>query len=220
MSGLYGPLAGYHLFITEDYVHLAVEVVTGSFTHMCFGTIDKAGPFNGGDYVTGTAWTYRYWYDYNKSSEMNSPTSYYNATLFDSYMNLGSPYYQDCNNARIRFDADGAVGNWLSFGGGACGFMRNDSLVWNTLGNRNPSTFNTMSPLLPSIITALRPSGGYAIMGTVKDVRAINITNYQPKDIITLGNDEWMVFPMIRKGTGTYREAVSGNLGIAYRKVA
>lgn len=206
-----GPFAAHYFFSGASYMHVAVEVVTNRFMHFHVGTLEKAGTYVGGEYYTNT-----YWEDSN--TNRNSPETSYHLFPFDGG---GSNSVSDPS---IRMDADGSTNNWVRVRAGntsisgAIGMYRGSSLV-KPMFDIGPNTFNGLSPLLPSIITGPRPLGGVSIYGTVKDVRPVNISQIEPKQLITIGADDWMVFPITRKGTGSIYEIVSGNYGIAYRKV-
>lgn len=214
-----GPYAAYYFFGGSDYLHVVIEVVTNRFVHMHIGVLEKAGPYTGGEYFTGTAWTYDMFYTAGLSYQ-NDPDNTFNRMPFDS---VGADTYVNSWQG-IRMDTDGTSGKWWRMGydndtqNPCYGFMRSNSIV-NMLVNSTPNTFNGASVMPPSLIAGYRTLGGYAIYGTVKDLRPINMSLLSPKDILTLGTDEWMVFPIIRKGTTSEYEPCSGNFAIAYRKV-
>jgi hypothetical protein len=210
-NGLQGPYAAYHLFVSDSYCHIVVEVSTNRFAHLHAGQLEKAGNYTGGEYYTNT------WWCYGDTSSQHVPDSAYNTMPFDGMSAYGN------HECAVRFDADGAVNNWRTFyanGGNnsAQGFMRGQSMV-RPLTDKLFNTMNGMAIFLPSLIFGPRPLGGCSIYGTVKDVRPVNVFSITPKQIITIGADQWIVFPIIRKGSGTQYEAVSGNYGIAYRMV-
>jgi len=83
------PFIAYHLFAAENYLHLVVEVDSGSFRPLLIGSLDKRGAvYEGGQYVCGL-----YWYFYNLTNNWN----YY---PFDGYAaNYYFPY-----SSRVRVD--------------------------------------------------------------------------------------------------------------------
>ena len=214
-NALSGPFAAYYLFGGAEYLHVVVEVVTNRFAHFHIGTLEKAGNYTGGEYQTGTSINLQ-------PSYQNDPESVYNGYPFDA----NNAYRSDSYNY-YRIDADGAQHNWVtattSNGGSdatrvAQGFLRGSSSIQSLIG-RSPNHLTGQAILLPSLIVGPRPAGGTAIYGTVPDVRAVNIANISPKEVVTIGSDEWMIFPIVRKGWGTQYDMQSGNYGIAYRKV-
>jgi hypothetical protein len=225
-NNLVGPFSAYYVFASDYYCHIVIEIVTNRFAHAHLGVIEKSGNFNGGDYYTGTFWqstvvnTSQYY--------SNDPNSNYHSAPFDSaalYYYWPSSQYR----SRIRVDADGASGNWVGFGGylnnngtgvtlNAAGFMRGPNIL-REMFLRSINSLNGLPVLLPSLVAAPRPIGGVSILGSVRDVRCVNISTSTPKQSMFIGTDEWMLFPLVRKGTGSIYESVSGDYGIAYRKV-
>lgn len=210
-NGLSGPFAAYYLFGSATYIHVVVEIVTNRFAHFAIGVLEKSGTYTGGEYAVNTNWRY------GDTNYQHLPDSSYNSCPWDS--KLANPRGQ-----WYRMDADGAVNNWYESYDSAdatqypLGFMRGNALTAR-LVSRSPNYITGQSILPPSIIVGPRPAGGSAIYGTVKDVRPVNIANLNPKQILYIGTDEWMIFPVIRKGYTTQYEPCSGNYGIAYRKV-
>lgn len=227
-----GPYAQYYFFITDQYCHVAVEVVINSFRHFMSGNIRKAGPFVGGEYYTGTRWSFPYTWG-GTNSYMNSPDSNYNNAPFDiiTYSSvenalagiIGQQYF---HWPRIHLDVDGHTNRWVRLQGDgtttASGFIRSSGSYTSPEGALSMVSRNDMNGLValpPAIIMAPRPIGGTSIYGTVRDIAPVEISQLEPKQVLTYGSDEWMVFPLIRKGTGTYLEQVSGNYGLAYKIV-
>lgn len=207
-NALKGPFAAYYLFGGVEYLHIVIEVVTNRFAHIHIGTMEKSGNYPGGEYHTGT-------YVYLQTSYQNDPESPYHGYPFDSnnyYSMAGVDYY--------RIDSDGALNNWVAGAShnGSYGFLRGYSLI-KPLFDRSPNHLTGQSILLPSIIVGPRPTGGTAIYGTVPDVRVLNMANVSSKAVMTIGSDEWMIFPVVRKGWGTIYDMQSGHYGIAYRRV-
>ena len=215
-NGLTGPYQAYYFFGGADYIHVVIERVTNQFSHFHIGTLEKGGNYTGGEYHTCTQWTY------GNTSYQHLPDSPYNVYPFDSY---GYTWSEDAYQC-VRMGADGAPNKWYSSPRQwtvpssslhVIGFLRNYSIMHRMM-LRSPNAMTGQSMLIPSLIAGPRPAGGASIYGTVKDLRAINIANISPKEIITIGTDQWMIFPVIRKGLTTQYEACSGNYGLAYRK--
>lgn len=208
-NGLSGPYAAYYLFGSATYCHVVVEIVTNRFAHFHIGVLEKAGTYTGGEYQSHTYWQYG---STNYQNHINS----YNTCPFSAqgYHGQLGQYY--------RLDVDGSVNNWVWHRSEeptsrALGFI-GGGLV-GRLVSRSPNFITAQSILVPSIVIGPRPIGGTCVYGSVKDVRSINIKNLTPKQIITIGSDEWMIFPIIRKGSTTIYEPSSGDTGIAYKKV-
>ena len=65
----------------------------------------------------------------------------------------------------------------------------------------SPNAFNNESVLLPIRAYKFREASKWSQILEIKNARHLRIDNYTPKEIITLGNEQWMVFPFYRKKT-------------------
>ncbi|WP_314338845.1 hypothetical protein [Acinetobacter guillouiae] len=74
---------------------------------------------------------------------------------------------------------------------------------------RLPSAWSSQSPLLPVQVILSRPSSKNMVVAEIEHARYIRIDYYEPEQIITLGNDRWMVFPFFKKDM-TVRNGYSG----------
>lgn len=85
----------------------------------------------------------------------------------------------------------------------------------------NANLWNGEAILIPIHVYYPRPSGMNSLCGSMKHSRYIRIPNYNPKDVIILGPDKWMVFPWFTKNTsapnGGSTVSHSGTMGIAIR---
>lgn len=214
-NGMAGPYAAYHLFSDgANYIHCAAEVSAGLFRHVVFGGIEKTGAFTGGAYVDAVHWDGAPIYIDNPDDERHS-------VLFDN--NALRDYFWGYGGGRLRADIDGLVDKWWAFDRNstyrASGGIRSGGLL-DWLSDRSPNTFNALTPLFPIYIHVKRPDAGskWSILGTVRDLRFCDITHIDPGATLTIGSDDWMIFPIVQKNGGT-DEPNSGTYGYAYRKV-
>jgi hypothetical protein len=88
---------------------------------------------------------------------------------------------------------------------------------------RSPSAWNSEAILIPIRPTINRPESKVSIVGQIAHARYVRINNYAPQEIITLGSEQWMVFPWYRKDTtqpdggSHYGFDHSGTFGVALR---
>lgn len=75
-----------------------------------------------------------------------------------------------------------------------------------------PNTWNGQVILLQPHLFITRPGGRTCKIGTLPHIRALRITNYEPYDIITLGEEQWMVAPWTKKNT----VQIDGSGGLGY----
>lgn len=211
-----GPYLAYHFFGTNQYLHVAIESTSGVFSHFFIGQLQKAGAFTGGFYCTGTNWNYT-------TSYSNSPESAYHDYGFDR----GNT--QSANYSVLRADIDAKTNNWMRFnptsswnGNYARGGVRVSSMSDSGF-DTGVINYNQLTPLWPIHLFVDRPSSFYSYAGVVQDLRIINMQNYAAGDQITIGSDNYLVFPCKQKttvtGDGTTNPS-SGNYGWAFRIVA
>ena len=90
-----------------------------------------------------------------------------------------------------------------------------------------PNGFTGVPLLAPAYVAVYRMEAGrtyqWTLLGHYPNQRMCSIANNQPKDVIMYGDDEWMVFPLHRKGiTDVYvinaNPVTSGYYAVAYRK--
>jgi hypothetical protein len=133
----------------------------------------------------------------------------------------------------VRADIDAKSDNWMAFreantwnGNYGKGVLRglngNGGSLYETLHGRSPSEFNSITPLLPILASADRPSSLVSPLGYAPDLRYINMANLEPGQLLTIGGVEWLCFPLIQK-TDTYNNSgstvpSSGTYGLAYRR--
>lgn len=89
--------------------------------------------------------------------------------------------------------------------------------------NVSPNEFTGVSMLAPVYAGIYSPleNNMWALVGHFPNQRICHIVNNLPQDVVTFGDDEWMLFPLNRKSAATFDQTFpvgSGNFGVAYRK--
>lgn len=64
---------------------------------------------------------------------------------------------------------------------------------------RLPAAWSSESVLLPIQPVLVRASNKSSLVADIKNARYLRVDNHEPEQILTLGNDQWMVFPFHRK---------------------
>lgn len=224
-NNMAGPFNSYHFFTntSPDYLHVVAETTPGIYRHFHMGQLSKHGAFTGGEYACACYWHMTV---VTANQTPNWPDNVYHALPFDAHQQFGTT----ANRSIVRADIDSKTNNWMQFyyantygGNYAKGVVRgsNDSL-YESLHERGPSEFNQITPLLPMLICAERPSTMTSPLGYVPDMRYVNMSNLTPGGTLTIGADEWLVFPLVQK-TETWDNSSSatpssGTYGLAYRK--
>jgi hypothetical protein len=218
---LTGAFTAYWFFEGDDYIHIVIEIEAGRFRHLHGGTLDKACTFTGGTYCMGTALFY-------SSVTASNPETMSNVYPWSSATSsAGRPYNY------IRADAGDGV-QWHPNGQGE---TYRHAGMWreiNSASGSEPYRVGFLRRLLqvtPSDVNGLavleRPralvkklNNLYALLGAPKDVRLCSIENMAPGGTLTIGSDEWLVFPWsLRSSTiGDVTTDKSGYYALAYRK--
>lgn len=220
-NNLGGPYTAYHFFTdtARNYLHAAVEVVPGRFTHFGIGRLNETGTTSAVPYAFGLSWNF-------SVGQTESPTSPFHGVPWDCYgQNAARPgTVFRCNsdgvsprNYEMRYTSAAAIE-------GAGGFRiasatAGQSCLTEQLIRLAPSALTGRAVLAPAIVLAERTQDVYSIIGTPHDIRIVRIDNMVPGQVITIGADSWKCFPIARKNGGTGVES-SGVYGYAYRVVA
>lgn len=215
-----GPYTAYHFFVTANYIHVVVEVSSGKYKHFVIGRLQKTGSYTGGDYYGAVYW------NMTGGTITNYPDSGSHLYLWDA-LGQGSSTGTVFRNG-LHADIDGKTTNWMRFYGitlstnYAHGVLRSSGII-DGLFDLGANSYNAITPLWPIPITVDRGSNQTSIAGVVEDMRIVNMQSLAPGQVMTIGSDEWLCFPVIQK-TDTWN--VSGSLipssgyyGYAYRKV-
>jgi hypothetical protein len=87
----------------------------------------------------------------------------------------------------------------------------------------SPNTFNNSSILIPIKFLINRASNGVTPVAQLKNIRFLMIDNLDPGEIITIGSEEWKIYPQYRKNTASRstnastQPTHSDTLGVAIR---
>ena len=212
------------------YCHIVVEGTAGVYWHMAFGTMEKAGTLDGGQYLSASSvgdgsvdnhWLFEF---VNPSPSINT-----NWLRDDDHYNS------------IGQSTDGGLSEWfqdVSFAGNIGGVTN----MFGPLYQGGLQSFNQRTPFCPiwlHVFNSLAPSPSvtaFKIVGHVPDMRFVSMDGREPGEIITIGADDWYLFPMHIKttdGVSTTTSAYTNThttggapnhdsnlMGLAYRKVA
>ncbi len=216
-----GPFPAYHLFAPDSKtVYLEVEVTTGCFLRMGFGTLDlfNAGSAGGGRFFYATGGSASVTNSTDTGTWLGSEIDN-NSYALEEAPFRGADYsatsLQIGSFVRAAFDS---FDNWCSSqrtgtsnvtpqscqGGGVHDKILRDS---------SPNPLNGVGILTPNVVSVNRANEYLHPLGVVPGIRFMDMTNYLPGDEFTLGADTWKVFPWYQKGGRSFQR------GIAYKKV-
>jgi hypothetical protein len=218
-NAMTGPFLAYHFISGQEqgaeYLYVIVETTAGIFKHVGTGVIVKIGAITSGQFVYGCRWDY--------GSQINNVTSNNHSIPFDNgetLVNRAGP------GTKVRVDADATAWRWMdalattSTVALLCGW-RNEagsgqpSVMANLLNNL-ASSLTGRNVLVPTFMAAARTGGLYNPIGYAPGMRFCRLTFREPNDVLTIGADQWKLFPVIRKN-GAAGQPNSGTYGYAFK---
>jgi hypothetical protein len=95
----------------------------------------------------------------------------------------------------------------------------------NDLWRRSPSNLSGYQPLVPimfGIRVNFEGANRSTIIGQMPDIRRVSMKYFTPAQVITVGADDWQVFPMVNSDTvnTTNGQEYSGYEGFAFKRIA
>lgn len=226
------PIVEYHMFVTNQYIHCAFLGGDGIWNNFMMGELVKTCDFVGGTYGCGTNFSSA---TYTGGARRSSAYYSTHAYPFDSY-GLGGANGAYCF---VNANRDGP-NKWFAFystigadnaaGGGYRieGFNDVDVLESGTapytitsgLMARSINQFNGLTILHNMLVSVMYDSGYYSYIGYPNDLKTVNLKYLNAKDIITIGGEDWMVFPAKSKQYVDTYTCYSDTIGYAYRRNA
>lgn len=209
----------YHIFVYTDEVYLICNFSSVYYQWATFGLSTVTGLDAGG---TGMYVAASFGYnEYANNITSFKPVEYFNSSgvqsSVDAYPSgqgsiIPAPFwgagmdkntvsytgYGSHTNYFVHSNLDG--GGWnttdnnLLYSGTSIGIRHLTSLL-----NASPNAFNNESVLFPNRCYKSRPSSKVSLVVDLAYSRICRIDNYDPGQIITLGSDQWMVFPFLSK---------------------
>lgn len=222
-----GPFVKYFLYTDGTAVHAVLQLYTGVYTHVSFGSVTKFGTWTGGEYlsVNGSYWhngiEYGDWIYQRLNVLFNGPNSNLSSLTFGAqYVRhiVGTQYDDYRDFARI---GDVTVDDQQAL-------MMNKSyhdqyneggFSYYLIEDASPIAYNVRSPLVPIYVRILdQPTGRWRLAGYVSYASILNVSVLTGETIV---ENDWIVFPMIQKtGGDTALSPLSENWGVAYKRVA
>ena len=218
---LTGAFTGYWFFEGDDYIHVVIEIEAGRFRHLQGGTLEKSCTFTGGTYCMGTS----LFYSVNTPSNPDAMANTYPWASVTS--SAGRPYNQIRADAGegVQWHASGQsetyrhAGMWREINSGADSEPHRVGYLRRML-EATPSAVNGLAVLERPRALIRKTTGLFVNLGAPRDVRLCKITNVEPKATLTLGSDQWILFPWALK-SATVNDATtdkSAFYGLAYRR--
>lgn len=215
------PINQYHFFIGDNYCHIACFDGNGYWHHASITVFSSTfsavsqdtnsyraiGSSHPGQSETGR--NSRLYFTSSSSSQSNYTTKAYN----------NGQWLVSTDNSSFSF---GAGHYHWNTGNSAVAGLSNG--LWRATENNNTVT----TPLIPAFCSYRRADDNWVTIGTVPNMRYVNIRYLEAGDTFIFGNEEWIVFPCIRKTNNETDGDTSQNqidlipnthwMGYAYKK--
>lgn len=217
-NSIAGPYSGYFFFAGAEasapYLHVVIEVAAGIFKPFSLGRLVKFDSTTGGEYATASKWYYADW-------TTNYPDNANHEYLFDAMFT-----YNSGTCSHVRYEADGSASRWrpaFATWDGTCAIGSMRGGLNTPLGTIGYQRYNKLVPIFPLHVFGDRPNQLRSPIGYAPHLRQVDLRLLAPKEIITIGSEDWQVFPAIQRtdSWGVYGSTVpsSAYYGYAIRKI-
>jgi hypothetical protein len=222
-----GPFPSYFFFeqdASPAYLHVVAEKSTDVFRHFGFGELITVGDdWTGGEYAYGH-------YQIN-----TSPISQLNTMLLDGLFLQSSPSYRQAATIHVEdLPGEGASSKWGQIWGATHTTPPDDTAtnakvniqggfrggpVARQFGVIAAGSQSGLIPAYPIWLLYRNNSNNRCYwLGTMPDIRGLNIKNFAAKEEIVIGSDTWVMFPLAQKTDSAVTDRTF-NSGVAYKKV-
>jgi hypothetical protein len=230
-------------FEDDHYFHVVVETVADTYVHFGAGQLDKFNDWTGGEYVYG--------FKPPTAAGTQGTQGHATSILLDGLLQAsGAPSLPTANafaatiHAEQIYSGQSASEKWCVSMGDHAGSLGTDRAAFarrHWLGGYRAgpmakaitmfrgSLGRGLCPMAPivSFHWLRSPDELYGPMGQMKDVRMVNIRDFDGGEEITIASDVWVMFPSYKKSIdvngdpddGNSSAGESGYQGIAYKKV-
>lgn len=222
----------FYFFADGDYIHAVIEKDANWYEHFGFGSIAKNGTWTGGEYCYG-----QYHLGGNTTGATNADAATSNWILDGGVASTSLTIQRYMASMRaVGLPGQGGASSWILAGNPENNVSGNDRsgqgrdhFQGGFRGGGDAQSFarftsNNTSGFIPMYDIKCwwkdqTPLDRFYWLGTMKDVRGINVQFFEGADEIQIGGDTWKIFPARYKTNAGYTGGSTGNLGIAYRKV-
>lgn len=203
-----------HIFDNPDEVYLVANFNVDSYWFLAFGVSDNQAITGTGLWLSATSRT-GHGQSVGVTGAINI-TSDSGGTSAGTNSSSGAFFWQtvpnsngQTNNDTIHTGIDGVAWSGDAVGAAVPINSFNAILSASTLVARLPGAWNSEAILIPIQGYVWRASNKCSLVVDVRNARYTRVDNYMPGQIITLGSDQWKIYPFYKKNT-TARNA--GNL--------
>lgn len=213
----------YYAFLNDDEFYFVIQYDVTRFQFVTFGksSIDLSSSGGTGAFLSatgGSTWRpydeYPFTTDSNGRMDTNGEGAISGGAFFTHTVNETS----STPSSFVHSNIDG--GGWALRSSSA--FDVGNSYQGSLLGVL-PNMWNQESPLLPVRAYRVRPESKVSLVLDLQHARHCRVDNFNDAEIITIGVDQWQVFPHHRRNTasrnGGRKVDHTGMFGWAIRKV-
>lgn len=199
-------------FATETY--LVARIQSDAYVVLGFGASPMAGVAGTGNWITSvfgtnsstSSYPYIFW-DHGRYLYQGSAACLFSYSINDSASNW---------NAYIHVDPDGTGAGWQAA-------LAQPFTNW--LSAAQPNAWNSESALVPIQPGHFAPENTMRFIGApLTHARYVRIDNLAPEQVVTIGQDRWMIFPWWRKNAAERNRGIvsgghlyTGTFGYAFR---
>ena len=171
------------------HMYFAIEMAPGHYRHCMFGNFVNFDPDEAAaSFMTGVEVT-------TSTNQVGD-----SANVAYPFTWLNNSAFRPGSNGGMRAEGASLTYTWFRFAG-LQSTARNPAGFWGddfVESIYNINTFDQTTELFPPVIQKYQ-SGVLHDQGYPPNLAFLNMTNYQPKDEITIGPDTWKIFPIVRK---------------------
>lgn len=223
-----GPYPSYYIFENDAgpaYLHIVVEVSTNQFQHFGIGELNKVGDgWTGGEYCYGqrnfisTFWSRSestFLLDGNFTDTSQVDERFAATIRMTGLPNqpAGSVWGQVWGNRTgVQPDDNAANPKAMVQGGFRSGPLTG---AWGQFSGNKTTGYVPMYSIGCFYVDTV--NNFCYLMGWMPDVRGISIQSFAPKDEVTIGSDDWVIFPLAQRDINGGSNTAT--MGVAYKKV-
>jgi hypothetical protein len=227
-----GPFVSYHFFeqdASPAYVYVVVEIESEVFRHFGWGELNKFNDWTGGEFCFG---------HFAREGTNNNGVQTTSTCFLDGiFTSTGTTAKRAATIRAEGFPMQGGAEKWLIHIGGTSILDSADRL--DTAGEIKRVSFGGSRggpiavgmgqfrsdiatghiPMYPMVAFLRDFTSEFSyVLGSVPDIRGLDIRNFAAGQEITIGSDTWVVFPQTRRTEVNVNDR-SYYQGFAYKKV-
>lgn len=212
-----GPFTSYHMYAETEggksFLGMAVEISAGVYRHWLVCDLIKQGAWTGGAYSDST------FHDLT-ADDINRHDSANHRYLADARSGRSDLGHFAC-------DVDGLSNNWVQIANAfvttqstrGIGCVRGNG-KWEGVWGSQYQKWNLRTPIWPLELFVNRPSNLRSLAGRVPALRYVNLRNFIPGEILSIGGDDWQLWPNTARtdtdGSSSSSTPASSYYGYAY----